>query len=79
MRLRGTFRSGVPARRWLADTVSRMALDSRLSIGLSERPMDLRRDFRMGPGLKNRDMTVALISGASLKIFSSYKGLRGIS
>ena len=59
----------------MAGKVSRMALDSRLSIGMKDRAMDLRRNFRVGLGLKNRDMTVALILGTSLKIFSSYNEL----
>ena len=38
---------------------------------------DMRRNFLGGLLLKNRDMTEALILGASLKIFSTYNDLRG--
>jgi len=67
-------RSGVPVARWLANVAS-MGLDLRLSIAARDDPVDLRRAVRMGLKLKNRDMTDALILGASSKIFSSYNDL----
>jgi hypothetical protein len=69
-------RSGVPVARGLVVNVASRGWDLRLSIAARDCEVDVRRAARVGLGLKNRDMTVALILGASLKIFSSYNDLR---
>jgi hypothetical protein len=76
LRLRDGFRSFAPAGRRPAG--SRGALSAEWISGGETRDDARvgRRNFLLGLQLKNRDITVALILLASLKIFSSYNDLR---